>query len=112
MPSNRSQDAPVKHLSEQYLINSAKKGLLFSPRVTECERNNIQSCKYQKDKKISVDISPQNDKSIGLLCDRSSDGQFLPINCNDQTPFSRLYCYTLVTDNEIGLKLMACNHYV
>jgi len=48
-------------------MNSAKEGFLFPPGMTENERNNIQSCRYQKDKKIPADISSKKIKLLIIM---------------------------------------------
>ena len=50
------QDSPSYTLSTQYLINLTQKGHCFPLGVTESKRNNIQSCRYQKDIKILADF--------------------------------------------------------
>lgn len=52
----RDRTLLVTYSPSNILINPAQKGLCFLPGVTESERNNIQSCRYQKDIKILADI--------------------------------------------------------
>ena len=46
--------------------------------MTENERNSIQSCSCQKDKKISADISSKKDKNIDYYTTGPLMGNFYP----------------------------------